>query len=166
MADEETLTEMETREIAFTPEEFREAARDFRGVIVRAEYNTPWTIENSPFAETQKIPQMRIQIRPTDQPIKDQYEWYAPTNIKNTRWYYFIKALNDLGVVIQPEGNTLEERINDFCKKLIGLEFQWKDHQNLPGLRPGRIIQRLLLPVRFYGKREVKPETGVTVVQI
>ncbi|MEM2175034.1 MAG: hypothetical protein QXG39_08725 [Candidatus Aenigmatarchaeota archaeon] len=155
--------------IAWNIDEFVEAKRDFRGIIVRAEYGTEWTTEGSPFEEELEEKgrkQMRIQIRPVDKPIKDQYEWYSPTVIKNTRWFYFLKQLRDIGAMPEIKGNTEEERIKNFLNELIGMEFRWQDFENLPGLREGRIIKRLLLPIEYYGKKQVKPETGVRSVSL
>jgi hypothetical protein len=160
---------MSEMDVAWNLDEFSEAVRDFRGVIVRAEFGTPWTTEGSPFVEELEEKgrkTIRIQIRPTDQPIKDQYEWYSPSAIKNTRWFYFLKSLRDTGAPFEIKGNTNEERMANFLKSLIGMEFRWVDHNNLPSIREGRVIKRLLLPVEYLGKKEVKPETGIKSVSL
>ena len=142
--------------IAFHPDEFTDSAREFRGQIVRAEYKTPWTKENSPFAE-ESPDCVRIEIV-TEQYSKPQYEWYPPTRLTKTKWYYFIKALYDTGAMndIKIEGNTDDERVWSLCKQLIGMEFYWKEFTNLEGFRKDRPITRLLLPVEYLGKAEIK----------
>lgn len=75
---------MSASSIAFKPEDLKEAVKEFRGVIVRAEYGmNPLGMEGSPAIEKKRA-QLAIQIE-TPEYEKPQYEWYPPSNVKMTK---------------------------------------------------------------------------------
>jgi hypothetical protein len=168
LADQQKLPE-----VAFKPEEFEEPRREFRGRVLRAEwgcadpsnpYYNPWVFPpeapedvRERQAERQAYA-MRVEIMPIDKPWNNLYEWYTISKYRQSKWWYLIQALSSLKVPIEAEGNTLEERLNNFCKSLVGCEFQWLEHTDLPTVGR-RLIKRLLLPVQYFGKFEVaEPE--------
>jgi len=155
--------------VAWEPEEFTEAKREFRGRIIRAEwgsadpnskYYNEWVFPpeapeeiRQRQAERQAVA-VRIEIMPIDKAWENMYEWYTVTNVRLSKWWYLIDALKRLKVPFDNSGNTVPDRLTNFCKSLVGMEFKWEDHENLP--TPGRrAIQRLLLPTEYYGKFEV-----------
>jgi len=69
--------------VSFVPENFKEAAKEFRGVIVRAEYGeSPLGFEGRP--DIARKPQLAIAIE-TPEYDKQQYEWYPPSNVRKTK---------------------------------------------------------------------------------
>ncbi|MEM1891128.1 MAG: hypothetical protein QXI45_01875 [Thermofilaceae archaeon] len=165
------MAENEIR-VAWRPDEFKELVREFRGRIVRAEWGSasPSSKHYNAWVFPPEAPEdirqrqaergalaMRVEIMPIDQPWNNVYEWYTISDVRLSKWYYFIDALHRTGAPINTSGNTDEERLNSFCKSLIGMEFKWQEF-DLPTIG-GKIIKRLLLPVEYYGKFEVeRPE--------
>ena len=95
---------------------------------------------------------------PIDKPWANIYEWYSLSKYRQSKWWYFIQALSSLKVPVSVEGNTIEERLTSFCRSLLGCEFQWLEHNDLPTVGR-RTIKRLLLPVQFFGRFEIaEPE--------
>jgi len=142
--------------VAFSPDEFKEAAKQFRGVIVKAEYGeNPFGFEGRP--DIPRMPQLAIAIETPDYD-KLQYEWYRPTNVRKTKWSYFIDALTKTGAMkdIVIKGSSDEERLKSFAESLVGMEFDWTQYTDLEIIVKGRTIE-LLLPDKYYGKKEVKP---------
>lgn len=140
--------------VAFSPTEFSEAIKEFRGVIVDVDFSEePFGIKGAPDID-RKGPQLCLKIQ-TDQYEKPQYAWYPPNNKKGTKWWYFIQALEKSGAMadIRIEGSTDEERIKSFMESLIGMEFYWqeKEVEILGGRRKARVI----LPVVYYGKKQI-----------
>ena len=155
--------------VPFSLDEFVEAKREFRGRIVRAEWGTadpndqhynPWVFpENAPedIRERQRergAIAIRIEIMPIDQPWDNIYEWYSVSSSRLSKWYYFMDALLRLRIPFETTGNTVPEKLDSFCRSLVGVEAKWSDHTDLPTVG-GRVIKRLLLPVEYYGKFEV-----------
>ncbi|MEM4167683.1 MAG: hypothetical protein QXW98_04510 [Candidatus Caldarchaeum sp.] len=160
--------------IPFMASGFREARREFRGRIVRAEWGSAdpsnprynkWVFpEEAPeeIRQRQKERQataIRVEIMPVDQDWNNLFEWYTISDIRLSKWYYFIDSLAKTKAPTNTAGNTDEERLDNFTKSLVGMEFKWSDYENLP--TAGRaVIKRLLLPVEYYGKFDVgQPET-------
>jgi hypothetical protein len=154
--------------VAFKIDEFTEPKREFRGRIVRAEWGTanpddphynPWVFpENAPedIRERQKergAMAIRIEIMPLDQSWDNIYEWYTVTNVRLSKWYYFIDALTRLNIPFDTSGDTTPEKLTNFCRSLVGVEAKWVDHEDLPTIGK-KTIKRLLLPVEYYGKFE------------
>jgi hypothetical protein len=160
---------------AWKIDEFREPRREFRGRIVRAEwgsanptnphYNT-WVYpaeapeEIRQRQEERGATSIRIEIMPIDQPWNNIYEWYPITDVRLSKWFYLMDSLTRLKAPVVTTGNTVVERLNNFCKSLLGMEFKWTEHNDLPTLG-GRVIKRLLLPTEYYGKTEVTQHTKV-----
>ena len=140
--------------IAFSPDELTEATKDFVGVVVDADYGeTPLGMVGRP--DIQRRPQLCIQIE-TEEYEKPQYEWYPPSNKKRTKWAYFIEALAKTGALreIDASGKTVEERMKNFARSLVGMKFRFVEHAKLEGI--ARPIERLILPEEYFGREEVK----------
>jgi hypothetical protein len=152
--------------MAFSPESFREAVREFRGVIVRAEwgsadpaspYYNEWVFVPSAPEDVRERQRergalaVRIEIAVKDRSWQNIYEWYTYSEVRLSKWYYFIDALTRLKIPFDASGNTLEERLTNFCNSLVGVDAKWVDHEDLPTVGK-RTIKRLLLPVEYYGK--------------
>jgi len=140
--------------IVFTPDEAVEATKDFEGYIVDAEYGmNPLGMSGRPDIEQRA--QLCIQIR-TEAYEKDQYEWFAPSKVKLTKWHYFLLGMNGTGALkdTNSEGKTADEKMANFAKSLIGMNFRWLERMNLEsaGSTP---LKRLLLPETYLGKVEV-----------
>ena len=156
--------------IAFKPSDFKPYKKEFRGVIVDAEYSeAPFGIRGAPDIEEKQmqryggpVKKLGIRIR-TEQYEKDQYEWFIPSNKINTRWYWFIEALDRCGALrdIKIEGLTDEERMQSFAKSLVGMEFYWveEEREALGGRKTD-----VLLPIAYFGKKEISG--GVREVSI
>ena len=158
--------------VAWRPDEFTEAKREFRGRIVRADwgsadpaspYYSQWVFPPEAPEDIRqrqverKVIAVRIEIAPIDQAWENLYEWYTVSNVRQSKWWYFMDALHRLKAPFDTKGNTEPERLTNFCKSLLGMEFKWVDHENLP--TAGRTtIKRILLPVEYYGKAEGVPE--------
>lgn len=155
--------------VAWSPEEFVEAKREFRGRIVRVEwgsadpeskYYNSWVFPpDAPEDIRQRQAErgqiaIRVEIMPVDRPWNNIYEWYGLSDVRLTKWYYFLQSLKRLNVDVNMSGNTNVERLNNFCSSLVGCEFKWEDNENLPTVG-GKVIKRLLLPVEYYGRFEV-----------
>ena len=145
---------VENLSVAFSPDEFKEYSIEFTGVIVRAEFGTPWTIEGSPFGEAGG-PRVRIEIMPIDQPYENMFEWYPPSDKKPSKWMHFIEALYRTGAQkdLDTKGLTVKEKLENFCKSLVGMKFNWVRYEKLQfgGGKQGR----LLVPIEYYGKVDV-----------
>lgn len=109
-------------------------------------------------ADIEARAQLCVQIQtPTYE--KPQYEWFAPSKVKLTKWIYFIEALSKCGAlkITNTTGTTADEKVKNFAASLIGLKFRWLERMKLEGV--ARPIDRLLLPEEYLGKEEVvKPQ--------
>jgi hypothetical protein len=159
-------------EVALRPEDFIEPRREFRGRIVRIEwgcadpkspYYNEWVfppeapedirerqVERQAYA-------VRVEIMPIDKPWQNIYEWYGISQYKLSKLHYLIQQLVRLKVPYEWEGNTPAERLTNFTKSLLGTEYKWIEHTDLPTIG-GRTIKRLLLPVEYYGKYDIETE--------
>lgn len=140
--------------VAFKSSEFSEAIKEFRGTIVDADYSEePFGIRGAPDIE-RRGPQLCLKIM-TDVYEKPQYAWFPPSSKKKTKWWYFIEALEKSGAMadIRIEGETEEERMKSFMESLIGMEFYWQEKE--VEILGGRKTARVLLPVVYYGKKQV-----------
>jgi len=163
------LSEEEIR-VAWEAEEFTEAKREFRGRIVRAEWGT--ADPNSKYYNAWVFPPeapeeirqrqaergataLRLEIMPIDRPWQNLYEWYTISDVRLSKWWYLMDSLKRLKVPFDNSGNTVPERLNNFCRSLVGMEFKWEEYNNLPTIGR-RAISRILLPTEYYGKTEVK----------
>jgi hypothetical protein len=171
------LAEEKLPEVAWRPEEFEEPRREFRGRIVRAEwgsadpqskYFNQWVFppEAPPDVRERQVERqaysIRIEIMPVDKSWNNIYEWYGLSRIRLSKWWYWIQALSSLKVPINVDGNTLEERLDNFCRSLVGMEFKWLEHNDLPTVGK-KAIKRLLLPVEYYGKFEVQEPERIKI---
>jgi hypothetical protein len=163
--------------VAWRTDEFREPKREFRGRIVRAEWGSanPDSKHYNAWVFPPEAPEdirerqaergmlaLRVELMPIDQPWQNLYEWYTITDVRLSKWFYLLDSLTKLKAPINTTGNTVIERLDNFCKSLLGMEFKWVEHTDLPTLG-GRTIKRLLLPVEYYGKTEVTQPTKVEV---
>lgn len=72
-----------TTPIAFTPDKLVDAKKDFRGIIIDAEYALePFGFKGR--ADIERRMQMAIKIR-TEEYEKDQLEWFPPSDKKLTK---------------------------------------------------------------------------------
>jgi len=164
----EEREEKEEVRAAFRTSEFTEAIKEFRGVIVDADFAIePFGIKGAPEID-RKTPQVCFKVI-TDEYEKPQYIWLPPSTKKKTKWWYFIEALEKSGAMseIKIEGNTDEERIRSFMKSMIGMEFYWQERE-VEILGGKGKTARVILPLIYYGKKQVgqvKEETigGVNV---
>lgn len=162
---------------AWATDEFREPKREFRGRIVRVEWGSadPQSKHHNPWVFPPNAPEdirerqvergayaLRVEIMPIDQPWQNLYEWYTISDVRMSKWWYFMDSLKRLGLIYHPKGNTPEERFNGFCEFLLGQEFKWSEFNDLPTVGRRR-ISRLLLPVEYYGKYEVQQIKRVEV---
>jgi len=140
--------------IAFSPEELVDVAKDFTGVIIDADYGLePLGIKGRP--DIERRPQLCIKIE-TEEYEKPQYEWYAPSNRKKTKWAYFIESLAETGALrdIDVSGETDEERMKSFAKSLIGMKFHFVQVEvEIIGGRKTTCI----LPDEYFGREEAEP---------
>jgi len=148
------MSERPEPKVAFSTTEGVDATKDFIGVIVDAEYGLdPLGMVGK--AEFEKKAQLAIQIR-TEAYEKDQYEWYAPTNVNKTKWMYFVTALQKCGAIkdIAHTGKTVAEQMMSFASSLKGMKFRFLEQGNLEsaGQQP---IKRLLLPEQYFGRVEI-----------
>jgi hypothetical protein len=144
--------------VEFEVEKLKEAAREFRGFVAKAEYSeAPFGIHGDPTIEerqrqrgiTKKLGLMIL----TDEYDKPQYEWMFPSDKKGTKWAYFISALSECGAMakILPKitGTTADEKVESFAKALVNKEFLWADEE--VEIVSGKKT-RMLLPKVFYGE--------------
>ena len=141
-----------------------ESTKEFRGVIVRAEWGeSVLGFEGKPEFGGRK--QVGIEISTTEYE-KPQYEWYASPETrmrKNTKWFYLMQALTVSGILkeLNLSGKTSEDQLNNFAASLVGIDAFWEERANLPGIvRP---IDRLLLPTKFFGRADVTKLQQTTV---
>lgn len=117
-------------------------------------------------ADIEQRAQLAIQIR-TEAYEKDQYEWYAPSKVKLTKWYYFLVAMNANGALKETDskGKTAQEKMTNFAKSLIGMNFRWLERANLEsaGSTP---LKRLLLPETYLGKVEVQKAEEIETEEV
>lgn len=109
-------------------------------------------------ADIEQRPQLAVRIR-TETYEKDQFEWYAPSKVRLTKWFYLLEALQKTGALklINTAGRTAEEKLKSFADSLVGLKFRWLERMNLEAVATP--IKRLLLPEEYLGKEEIeKPE--------
>jgi len=107
-------------------------------------------------ADIEQRAQLCIQIR-TESYEKDQYEWFAPSKVKLTKWVYFLEALNKTGALkdTNSSGDSAAAKMKNFAESLIGMNFRWLERSKLEsaGSTP---LSRLLLPDEYLGKVEVQ----------
>lgn len=112
-------------------------------------------------ADIEQRAQLCIQIR-TEHYELDQYEWFAPSKVRLTKWHYFLEALNKTGALKDTisKGKTAQVKMANFAKSLIGMNFRWLERMNLEsaGSEP---LKRLLLPEVYIGKVEVQEPTEI-----
>jgi hypothetical protein len=146
--------------VAFAPDKLVDAIKDFRGVIVDAQYGMePFGFKGNVAIERRE--QMAIKIR-TEAYEKDQIEWFPPSDKKLTKWAYLIEALASTGALrdVIVKGETDEERMQSFAKSLVGMEFRWLERSGLDSIAKNKKID-LLVPVEYYGKKEISPITEI-----
>jgi len=146
--------------IVFSPDKLSEAKKDFRGVIVEAEYGLePFGYKGK--VDIQRREQLAVKIR-TDAYEKDQLEWFPPSDKKLTKWAYLIEALANTGALrdVVIKGESDEERMQSFAKSLVGMEFRFMEKTGLPSITKGRELE-IILPVEYHGKKEVSPVTEI-----
>ena len=142
-----------------------EATKDFEGYIYDAEYGmNPLGMTGRADIEQRK--QLCIQIR-TETYEKDQFEWFAPSNVQLTKWHYFLTGMRKTGALKDTEssGKTPDEKMANFAKSLIGMNFRWLERTKLEsaGSTP---LSRLLLPEEYLGKVEVVKAEEIESEQI
>jgi len=146
--------------VAFAPDKLVNAVKDFRGVIVDAQYGLePFGFKGKVGIERRE--QLAIKIR-TDAYEKEQIEWFPPSDKKLTKWAYMIEALASNGALrdVVVKGETNEERMQSFAKSLVGMEFRWLERTGLDSIAKGKKID-LLVPVEYYGRKEISPVTEI-----
>lgn len=116
-------------------------------------------------ADIEQRAQLCIQIR-TEAYEKDQYEWFAPSKVKLTKWIYFLEALNKTGAlkVTNSSGKTAADKMKNFAKSLIGMNFRWLERMNLEAVATP--IKRLLLPEEYLGKVEVQKAEEIETEEV
>lgn len=146
--------------IAFAPEEFGEALKDFEGQIVAVDYaDEPFGMKGAPgIQRTGKV--LCTKIR-TDAYEKDQFEWYPPSNVKKTKWAYFIEALNETGAMrdVDTAGKTGDEQMQSFAKSLLGMKFRYQERECESLVKEKGGAQKkfnLLVPVEYLGKAAIE----------
>ncbi len=151
-------------EIAFRPEEFGEALKDFEGQIVAVDYaDEPFGMKGAPgIQRTGKVLCTRIR---TDAYEKDQYEWYPPSRVKKTKWAYFIEALNETGAMkdIVTSGSTPDEQVESFARSLLGMKFRYQEQQveSLVQEQGAPKKFNLLVPVEYLGRAPIEEAPSV-----
>jgi len=151
-------------EVAFKPEEMTEARKDFRGIIINAEYgDAPLGMEGAP--GIQRRPQLAIQID-TESYEKPQYEWFAPSNKKKTKWANFIEAMSKCGALkdTKTDGVSDDEKLKSFAKSLIGMDCHFTEIEVEAMGQQKRVA--VILPDEYYGKREVTGEVKKETVSL
>lgn len=137
--------------IAFTPDGLKNATKDFKGVIVIAQYK-----QNPKFQGSQ----LEIEIQ-TEEYDKNQHEWYSPSDKKNTKWAHLIEALHKCGALkdISFEGQTVEEKMANFAKSLVGMQCRFVEFTDLPSIAKSRETNkyeiRAIVPTEYFGKVDV-----------
>jgi hypothetical protein len=148
--------------VAFKPDEMIEARKDFRGIIIDADYgDTPLGIEGAPGFV--RRPQLAIKIS-TEAYEREQIEWYAPSNKKKTRWAAFIEAMSKCGALkeTKPEGVSDDDKLKSFAKSLIGMDCHFVELEvEVMGQRGKSAV---ILPDEYYGRREVTGEVKTETV--
>lgn len=149
--------------IAFSPEEFKDVSKDFTGTIVDADYGLePLGIKGKPGIE--RRPQLCVKIDTPDYE-KPQYEWYAPSSRKKTKYAYFVEALAETGALRDTDtsGETDEERMKNFVKSLIGMKFHWVQVEvDIIGGRKTTVI----IPDEYLGREEVEPIKEIKIEEV
>jgi len=169
------------------PEKFKEGGRgEFIGVIINADYGeAPLGIAGRPEFQLQRDGTARKQVAFEIKVVsgleteKTQKQLLAPSDVKYSKMYYWIQALNDTGAVkeIEIKGLTEDEKWLSFAKSHIGMQFRFEDKTDLEGVgfetdasgkpvldESGRRVRRkirMLVPVEYFGKAqlETKVET-------
>ncbi len=134
-------------------------------------------------ADIEQRAQLCIQIR-TEAYERDQYEldladldpiafgwsgykWFAPSKVKLTKWLYFLEAMNKTGALKDTvsTGKNAAEKMKNFAKSLIGMNFRWLERMNLEsaGSTP---LKRLLLPEEYLGKVEVQKTEEIETEEV
>lgn len=155
---------MSKKQIAFSPDEFSDVSKEFTGVVSDADYGLePLGIKGRPDIERRE--QLCVAIDTPDYE-KRQYEWYAPTSHKKTKYAHFIEALATTGALRDADtsGETDEERMHNFVKSLIGMEFHWIqiEIEIMGGQRKTNVI----IPDNYLGRKEVTPITEITTEEV
>ena len=148
--------------IAFTPEDLVSAKKDFRGVIVVSTYE-----KNKKFTGMQLHIEMQTEVYD-----KNQHEWLAPSDKLKTKWAHFIEALSKCGALKDTnfEGEDPEERMNNFAKSLLGMQFRFVEYTDLPSIaknkNTGKFEIELIIPVEYLGKAEIGEIKEETVSEV
>jgi len=148
--------------IAFTPEDLVSAKKDFRGVIVVSTYE-----KNKKFTGMQ----LHIEMQ-TETYDKNQHEWLSPSDKLKTKWAHFIKALSDCGALkdMSFEGKDSEERMQNFAKSLLGMQFRFVEYTDLPSIAKNRVTGKfeveLTIPKEYLGKTEIGEIQKKTVGEV
>jgi len=116
-------------------------------------------------ADIEQRAQLCVQIR-TEAYERDQYEWFAPSKVKLTKWYYFLDAMNKTGGLKDTisSGKDAAEKMKNFAKSLIGMNFRWLERMNLEAVATP--IKRLLLPEEYLGKVEVQKTEEIETEEV
>lgn len=152
--------------IAFKPEEATDALKEFIGQIVATDYSEePFGMKGAPGIERKgKVFAVMIKTSTYDKP---QYEWYPPSRVKKTKWFYLVEALNQIGAMkdIAIGGANDEERMKNFAKSMLGMTFRFEEQacESLVQVKGGggAKVFNLLVPVEYLGKKPIEKEPEV-----
>jgi hypothetical protein len=156
---------------------FKEGRGEFIGVIINADYGeAPLGIAGRPEFQTLRDGTARKQIAFEIKVIsgleteKTQKQLLAPSDVKYSKMYYWVRALNETGAVkdVEVKGLTEDEKWLSFAKSHIGMQFRFEEKVDLEGVgyetdatgKPlfdehGRRVKRkirMLVPVEYFGK--------------
>lgn len=149
--------------IAFKPEDFGDALKDYEGQIVSTDYaEEPFGMKGAPeIKRAGKV--LCVQIK-TEVYEKPQYEWYPPSRVKKTKYAFFIEALVETGAMkdIVMGGNTDDERMKSFANSLLGMKFRFQEQEHESLVKIGGVPKKfnVMLPVEYFGRAAI--EAGTT----
>lgn len=150
--------------VVFNPTEARDAVKEYDAQVIGAEYSEqPFGMAGAANIQRQgKVLCLKLKSSLYE---KDQFEWFPPSAIKQTKWVELLNALAVTGALAQTQssGANDDERITNFGKSLIGMKFHWeeKEFQSLvkeKGSTEGKKFT-CLVPTKFYGKVAVEAQT-------
>jgi hypothetical protein len=149
--------------IAWSEEEEKEYL-EYTGVVVRAEFNTPWA-NSEKFEGTVNL-RLELQVLEPEG-WENQYIWVPPSDKKGTKWSIFRDCLKKTGAWkdLNITGNTDEERMASLCRNIIGMVFHVEKHANYPGWG-GRLLKQVNLITKYLGKQLVAPKAPVETEKI
>ena len=150
-------------EVSWSKDTDKEPGRDFTGTIVKAEY--PFKDEKSQFEGEQ----IRFLVRADPEAHYENLQpiWLPPSSKKGTKfviWRDFLaehcpQAFREVLPAVQKEQSQVAQ-INAFCKTLVGMRFQFQDkYFDKPNKRKDDPQMRMLVPVKYFGRGEVKEVT-------